>query len=136
MPIFALENPRGPLTNWDRNMVVFPMMVHPYDAGWREELQAYFIAEWLIDLGQEGIEEHVDLITPSRLQAWRRTPAEEVMKRTIREATKGSIAGEVLLTIRRQYERDHTGSIGKAVYLLTQKYEEWYAADKTWPKSR
>jgi hypothetical protein len=25
-------------------MVVFPMMVHPYDVGWREELQAYFLA--------------------------------------------------------------------------------------------
>jgi hypothetical protein len=100
MPIFALENPRGPLTTWNRDTVVAPMMFHPYNAEWREELQADFISEWLIDLGQEGIEEHVDLITPSRLQIWRRTTAEEVMKRAVREATKGLIAGEVLLTIR------------------------------------
>ena len=126
----------GPLTDWDRDTVVSPMMFHPYNAEWREELQAYFMAEWLIDLGPEGIKEHVDLITPSRLQTWRHTPAEEVHRRALREARRGSVAGEVLLTIRRQYESGHAGSVGKAMYLLTHTYTELYATDKTWPKSR
>src|SRR5262245_58996026 len=117
MPIFALENPGGPLTAWDRDMVVLPMMIHPADARWREELQAYFIARWLTGLDQKGIEENVDLITSSRIQVWRLTTGEEVKKRAVREVIKGTIVGEVLLTIRQQCESNHLGSVGKAVYL-------------------